>query len=128
MREVDDVERLPDTQLESMVDARPERMLLKRKSTIQNEGSQLDVVTFSGVLTACSHAGLVKKGLKYFKAMKGIHRIAPRIEYCRCIVDLYSCTGRVENALGVIKNILVKPNKVILESILIAGQNLSDAS
>ncbi|PHT59936.1 Pentatricopeptide repeat-containing protein, chloroplastic [Capsicum baccatum] len=79
------------------------------------------------VLMACSHAGLVKKGLKYCKAMKGIHRIAPRIEYCSCIVD-YSRTGRVENALGVIKNILVKPNKVILESILIAGQNLSDAS
>ncbi|KAM3303210.1 pentatricopeptide repeat-containing protein, chloroplastic [Capsicum chacoense] len=91
-----------------------------------NEGFQPDAVTFTGVLTACSHAGLVEKGLKYFKEMKRVYRITPRIEHYGCIVDLYSRAGRVEDALGVIKNMPVKPNKVILGSILAACRNLSD--
>ncbi|XP_060181430.1 pentatricopeptide repeat-containing protein At1g05750, chloroplastic [Lycium barbarum] len=94
--------------------------------SMQNEGFQPDAVTFTGVLTACSHAGLVEKGLKYFKAMKGIHRITPRIEHYGCIVDLYSRAGRLEDALGFIKNMPVKPNEVILGSILAACRNLSD--
>ncbi|KAJ8568342.1 hypothetical protein K7X08_027875 [Anisodus acutangulus] len=94
--------------------------------SMQNEGFQPDAVTFTGVLTACSHAGLVEKGLKYFRSMKGVHRISPRIEHYGCIVDLYSRAGRLEDALGVIKNMPVKPNEVILGSILAACRNLSD--
>ncbi|WMV56187.1 hypothetical protein MTR67_049572 [Solanum verrucosum] len=93
---------------------------------MQNEGFQPDAVTFTGVLTACSHAGLVEKGLKYFKAMKRVHRITPRIEHYGCIVDLYSRAGRLEDALGIIKNMPMKPNEVILGSILAACRNLSD--
>lgn len=93
---------------------------------MQNEGFQPDGVTFTGVLTACSHAGLVEKGLKYFKAMKRVHRITPRIEHYGCIVDLYSRAGRLEDALGIIKKMPVKPNEVILGSILAACRNHSD--
>ncbi|KAK4358535.1 hypothetical protein RND71_020764 [Anisodus tanguticus] len=94
--------------------------------SMQNEGFQSDAVTFTGVLTACSHAGLVEKGLKYFKAMRGVHRITLRIEHYGCMVDLYSRAGRLEDALGVIKNMPMKPNEVILGSILAACRNLSD--
>ncbi|CAN4119150.1 unnamed protein product [Withania somnifera] len=93
---------------------------------MQNEGFQPDAVTFTGVLTACSHAGLVEKGLKYFKALKKVHRINPRIEHYGCVVDLYSRSGRLVDALHVIKNMPMKPNEVILGSILAACRNLSD--
>ncbi|XP_009626857.1 pentatricopeptide repeat-containing protein At1g05750, chloroplastic-like [Nicotiana tabacum] len=93
---------------------------------MQKERFKPDAVTFTGVLTACSHAGMVEEGLKYFKAMKGVHRISPRIEHYGCIVDLYSRAGRLEDALGVIKNMTVKPNEVVLGSILAACRNLKD--
>ncbi|OIT30182.1 pentatricopeptide repeat-containing protein, chloroplastic [Nicotiana attenuata] len=93
---------------------------------MQKERFKPDAVTFTGVLTACSHAGMVEEGLKYFKAMKRVHRISPRIEHYGCIVDLYSRAGRLEDALGVIKNMHVKPNEVVLGSILAACRNLKD--
>ncbi|KAG6678772.1 hypothetical protein I3842_14G097100 [Carya illinoinensis] len=71
-------------------------------------------------LTACSHAGLVGEGLQFFADMKIVHGITPRIEHYGCIVDLYSRAGRLEDALNVIENMPMKPNEVVLGSLLAA--------
>ncbi|KAH9699502.1 pentatricopeptide repeat-containing protein [Citrus sinensis] len=47
-----------------------------------------DEVSFTGALTACSHAGLIEDGLQYFDIMKKIYRVSPQIEHHGCIVDL----------------------------------------
>ncbi|PRQ32597.1 putative pentatricopeptide [Rosa chinensis] len=48
---------------------------------MQKEGFKPDGVSFTGALTACSHAGLVDEGLRFFDNMKRIHKITPRIEH-----------------------------------------------
>ncbi|PKA65060.1 Pentatricopeptide repeat-containing protein [Apostasia shenzhenica] len=54
---------------------------------------QLDVkpngVTFFVVLQACSLAGLVEKGVKYFLQMTRDYKIAPSLKHYGCLVDLY---------------------------------------
>ncbi|CAN8295423.1 unnamed protein product [Cochlearia groenlandica] len=87
---------------------------------MQEEGFKPDAVTFTGALTACSHVGLVDEGLRYFQTMKSEHRILPRIEHYGCLVDLYSRAGRVEEALNVVQSMPVKPNEVVIGSLLAA--------
>ncbi|PRQ37790.1 hypothetical protein RchiOBHm_Chr4g0406561 [Rosa chinensis] len=52
-------------------------------------GVSPDGVTFLGLLTACSHAGLVNQGLMFFKAMKKVYWIVPETQYHACLVDMY---------------------------------------
>ncbi|KMT04938.1 hypothetical protein BVRB_7g171040 [Beta vulgaris subsp. vulgaris] len=93
---------------------------------MQREGFSPDGVSFTGALTACSHAGFVDKGLKYFDDMKRVHNLPPRIEHYGCLVDLYSRAGRLEDALHVVKNMPMKPNEVVLGSLLAACRNCGD--
>ncbi|TXG73541.1 hypothetical protein EZV62_002120 [Acer yangbiense] len=95
---------------------------------MQNEGFKPDGISFIGALTACSHAGLIDDGLRYFDVMKRVYRISPRIEYYGCIVDLYSRAGRLEEALNVVETMSVKPNKVVLGSLLAACRTKGNVS
>ncbi|XP_038877228.1 pentatricopeptide repeat-containing protein At1g05750, chloroplastic [Benincasa hispida] len=95
---------------------------------MQNEGFKPDGVSYTGALTACSHAGLVNKGLELFDNMKRIHKITPRIEHYGCIVDLYGRAGRLEDALNVIEEMPMKPNEVVLGSLLAACRTYGDVS
>ncbi|XP_028808303.1 pentatricopeptide repeat-containing protein At1g05750, chloroplastic [Neltuma alba] len=88
--------------------------------SMQRKGFKPDGVSYTGALTACSHAGLIGKGLQIFDHMKRVHRITPTIEHYGCIVDLYSRAGRLEEALEVIKKMPMKPNEVVLGSLLAA--------
>ncbi|KAI4322472.1 hypothetical protein L6164_022164 [Bauhinia variegata] len=99
---------------------------LKFFSLMQREGFKPDGVSYTGALTACSHAGLISEGLRIFDNMKGTHRITPSIEHYGCIVDLYSRAGRLEDALNVIKNMPLKPNEVVLGSLLAACRTQGD--
>jgi pentatricopeptide repeat protein len=97
-------------------------------SLMQKEGFKPDGISFTGALTACSHAGLVDEGLQFFDDMKRVHRITPRIEHYGCIVDLYSRAGRLEDALNVIENMPMKPNEVVLGSLLAACRTHGNVS
>ncbi|KAH9659580.1 pentatricopeptide repeat-containing protein [Citrus sinensis] len=95
-------------------------------NSMQKEGFKPDGVSFTGALTACSHAGLIEDGLRYFDIMKKIYRVSPRIEHYGCIVDLYSRAGRLEDALNVVENMPMKPNEVVLGSLLAACRTKGD--
>ncbi|XP_071729408.1 pentatricopeptide repeat-containing protein At3g13880 [Rutidosis leptorrhynchoides] len=55
-------------------------------------------VAFLGVLTACSHGGLVEEGLRYYETMQRNYGIAPSEKHCACIVDLFGRAGRLSDA------------------------------
>lgn len=95
---------------------------------MQKQGFKPDGVSFTGALTACSHAGLVDEGLAFFNSMKSVHRIKPRIEHYGCIVDLYSRAGRLEDALHVIEKMPIKPNEVVVGSLLAACRTHGDVA
>ncbi|XP_065875237.1 pentatricopeptide repeat-containing protein At1g03540 [Euphorbia lathyris] len=63
-----------------------------------------DYITFVGVLFACSHAGLVDEGRKYFLLMTEEYGIEPGIEHYNCIVDLLGRAGLLEEAENLIES------------------------
>ncbi|KAH6789748.1 Tetratricopeptide repeat superfamily protein [Perilla frutescens var. frutescens] len=93
---------------------------------MQNDGFKPDGVSFTGALNACSHAGLVEEGMKLFETMTRIHKISPRIEHYGCVVDLYSRAGRLREALQVVEKMPMKPNEVVLGSLLAACRTCGD--
>lgn len=60
-----------------------------------NEGIIPNEVTFLGVLNACTHAGLLEEGCRYFRMMKHAYGINPGVEHCTSMVDLYGRAGRL---------------------------------
>eukprot|EP01018_Ginkgo_biloba_P022802 Gb_33439 [translate_table: standard] len=77
-------------------------------------------VTFIGVLTACSHTGLVDEGWHYFDSMTSVHFITPRMDHYACMVDLLGRAGHLEEALTFIKEMPSEPDVVVLGSLLAA--------
>ncbi|KAK7411202.1 hypothetical protein VNO78_02634 [Psophocarpus tetragonolobus] len=54
--------------------------------------------TFVAVLTACTHAKMVRQGLWLFEEMSRTYGVVPQMEHCACVVDLLSRAGMVEDA------------------------------
>ncbi|XVF76186.1 hypothetical protein PTKIN_Ptkin13bG0246500 [Pterospermum kingtungense] len=81
-------------------------------------GIQPDGAAFVSVLSACSHAGLTKKGLDYFSEMKMKHRLQPGPEHYSCVVDLLGRAGRLTEALELIKTMQVKPDGAVWGALL----------
>ncbi|XP_076913139.1 pentatricopeptide repeat-containing protein At3g13880-like [Bidens hawaiensis] len=55
-------------------------------------------VAFLGVLTACSHGGLVEEGFRRYETMKRDYAITPTEKHSACIVDLFGRAGRLSEA------------------------------
>lgn len=75
-------------------------------------------VTFIGILSACSHAGLVDEGRKLFISMSNDYGIEPRIEHYGCMVDILGRAGLIQEAYEFIKNMPIQPNAVIWRTLL----------
>ncbi|CAM6032334.1 unnamed protein product [Sphagnum compactum] len=71
---------------------------------MQQEGLSPDSATFVGVLSACSHAGLVYEGLQLFNSMCHDYSIIPTVEHYGCMVDLLGRAGLLNAAEGFIRN------------------------
>ncbi|ESQ44580.1 hypothetical protein EUTSA_v10003396mg [Eutrema salsugineum] len=69
-----------------------------------------NTVTFVGVLTACSHAGLVDQGRQIFASMHQTFGVKPTSDHYTCMVDLLGRAGRLQEALEVIKTMSVEPH------------------
>lgn len=99
------------------------REALVRLDEMPMAGFDPDGVTFTGALTACSHAGLVDEGLKYFRLMQERHsKVRMRIEHLGCMVDMLGRAGRLEEAMGLVESMtpVMGPNEVVLGSLLAA--------
>ncbi|KAM7252391.1 hypothetical protein ACFE04_024274 [Oxalis oulophora] len=75
-------------------------------------------VTFVGVLCACNHRGLVKRGHNYFNTMIEKYKIKPVLEHYGCLVDIYARAGLIEEALNLVSTMPMKPDAVIWMSLL----------
>ncbi|KAL5712036.1 hypothetical protein ACHQM5_014245 [Ranunculus cassubicifolius] len=70
---------------------------------MRSMGVQLDQITFIGVLSACSHAGLIQEGQYFFDFMKYKCFIQPTCEHYTCMVDLLGRFGLIEEAMRFIE-------------------------
>ncbi|MED6106203.1 Pentatricopeptide repeat-containing protein [Stylosanthes scabra] len=75
-------------------------------------------ITFTAVLTACSHGGLVDRGMEIFENMKQDHGIEPRLEHYGCMVDLLGRAGRLAEAEKFVLEMPMKPNAPIWGALL----------
>ncbi|XP_059644931.1 pentatricopeptide repeat-containing protein At1g08070, chloroplastic-like [Cornus florida] len=85
-------------------------------------GIKPDDITFVGLLTACTHAGLVELGMELFRIMSSEHKISPKVEHCACIVDLFCRYGRLKEAYEFISKMEVEPNATIWGTLLSASR------
>lgn len=77
-------------------------------------------VTFTSVLFACSHSGLVDEGCRYFDSMQLEYGIIPQFEHYGCMVDLFCRAGLVTRAHDFIRKMPVKANAVLWRTLLTA--------
>ncbi|XP_058086445.1 pentatricopeptide repeat-containing protein At5g06540 [Magnolia sinica] len=75
-------------------------------------------VTFTAVLSACSHGGLVERGFKLFESMREDYKIEPRLEHYGCMVDLLGRAGKLDEAERFIHQLPLKPNAPIWGALL----------
>jgi pentatricopeptide repeat protein len=61
-----------------------------------------DSLTFTVVLTACSHAGLVDQGKEYFASMAAKVGIIPTVEHHTCMIDLFGRAGHFDEVVEAI--------------------------
>ncbi|XP_050223318.1 putative pentatricopeptide repeat-containing protein At1g56570 [Mercurialis annua] len=76
-------------------------------------GIQPDQIVFMAVLSACSHAGLVDHGLRYFNSMIVDYNIEPDLEIYGCVVDLLGRAGRVEEAYNLMESMPFMPDESV---------------
>ncbi|CAN1758956.1 Pentatricopeptide repeat-containing protein At2g42920, chloroplastic [Linum perenne] len=90
---------------------------------IESSSLYPDSVSFIGVFTACSHAGLVDTAKEYFSLMTEAYNIEPLIQHYSCMVDVLGRAGLLEEAEELIKGMTISPDAIIWGSLL-ASSNI----
>ncbi|KAE8055873.1 hypothetical protein FH972_012686 [Carpinus fangiana] len=85
---------------------------------MQQAGIKPNLITFTALLTACSHAGLVDDGKSMFKSMTTVYKLNPTIEHYGCMVDLLGRAGLLVEAKELIEKMPFKPNAAIWGALL----------
>ncbi|CBI38358.3 unnamed protein product, partial [Vitis vinifera] len=91
---------------------------IKLFEEMQADGTLPDEITLTGLLSACSHSGLVDMGLYYFDRMGVIYRVPREIEHYACMVDLLGRGGLLGEAIELIGRMPMKPDVVVWGALL----------
>ncbi|KAK2981332.1 hypothetical protein RJ640_027242 [Escallonia rubra] len=78
-----------------------------------------NLVTFTGILTALNHVGLVEEGYCYFLSMRK-YGVVPSADHYGIMVDLMGRAGRLEDAHNLIKSMPVQPHAGVWGALLLA--------
>ncbi|KAL3734335.1 hypothetical protein ACJRO7_023650 [Eucalyptus globulus] len=82
------------------------------------KGMKPDHVTFTHLLHACSHSGLVEEGKRYFQTMFELHGVEPTLDHYSCMVGLLSRSGFLKDAHELIKSMPMEPNSGVWGALL----------
>ncbi|KAJ4966979.1 hypothetical protein NE237_018828 [Protea cynaroides] len=96
------------------------RVALELLEEMKKSGLQPNPATFTSVLTACSHSGLVDEGLQFFNSLILDFDFIPTIEQFACVVDSLGRAGRLEEAIRFINKMPIEPDKSIWGPLLAA--------
>ncbi|KAM6584781.1 hypothetical protein CsatB_011783 [Cannabis sativa] len=77
-----------------------------------------DRIVFLGVLSACSHGGLIDKGYQYYEMMTKKYGILPDSKHYTCLVDLVGRAGLLDEALNILNCIQNESGKDALAAFL----------
>ncbi|XP_077214168.1 pentatricopeptide repeat-containing protein At3g47530-like [Tasmannia lanceolata] len=85
---------------------------------MQRTGIAPDDQTFTGILSACSHGGLVDEGMRFFDLMSTEFGIMPNVHHYGCVVDLLGRAGLLDQAYHLITSMMTKPDSTIWRTLL----------
>uniref|UniRef100_J3MZA5 DYW domain-containing protein n=2 Tax=Oryza brachyantha TaxID=4533 RepID=J3MZA5_ORYBR len=80
-----------------------------------------DEVTFTGLLTACSHSGLLEQGRAFFESMMSVHEVQPKPVHFSCVLDMYARSGNIAKAIEMMEHypeIVKSPGSDLSEALL----------
>ncbi|XP_059641928.1 pentatricopeptide repeat-containing protein At4g21065-like [Cornus florida] len=75
-------------------------------------------ITFTCILSACSHSRLLEEGKRYFHLMREEFGVAPKLSNYTCMVDLLGRAGQLSEAQELIETMPVEPDASIWGSLL----------
>ncbi|XP_051138982.1 putative pentatricopeptide repeat-containing protein At1g77010, mitochondrial [Andrographis paniculata] len=81
-------------------------------------GATPSKITFTAVLSACDHCGLVDDGMEWFLRMKRDYDIDPEKEHYSCMIDLLARAGRLQEAIGLIDEVPPGANSNMWSAVL----------
>ncbi|KAG8364020.1 hypothetical protein BUALT_Bualt19G0082800 [Buddleja alternifolia] len=84
---------------------------------MKDENIKPDRITYIGVLTACSHAGMLEEGKEVFESI-----VVPDIDHYACMVDLMGRVGKLDEAKKMIQEMPMNPPAEIYGSLLQASR------
>ncbi|EFJ29531.1 hypothetical protein SELMODRAFT_35195, partial [Selaginella moellendorffii] len=90
------------------------------------EGIAPDSASFTSILWACGHAGLLREGWMEFVGMGADFEIAPGVEHFACVADLLGRGGRVAEAEELVQSMPFEPDYVSWTGLLDACRSDSD--
>ncbi|XVF35890.1 hypothetical protein REPUB_Repub19eG0010200 [Reevesia pubescens] len=91
---------------------------IKLFEVMVKKGVQPDHVTFTHLLSACSHSGLVNEGKHYFTIMCEVYRVEQKLDHYSCMVDLPGRSGLLNDAYDLIRRMPMEPNSGVLCALL----------
>ncbi|XWS53009.1 hypothetical protein CRYUN_Cryun11dG0121000 [Craigia yunnanensis] len=91
-------------------------------SRMQETTIKPNSVTFTNVLCACSHAGLVKEGKTFFNQIDPVYCIPPEVQHYSCMVDILGRAGLLEEAVEFIEKMPIVPSDSVWGALLGACQ------
>ncbi|XP_027169198.1 pentatricopeptide repeat-containing protein At5g39350-like [Coffea eugenioides] len=94
---------------------------VKLLEEVCSSGVSPNSLTFSSVLSTCSHSGLVNDGLKIFDRMSTDFGFKPETGHFTCLVDLLARAGQLDDAVDFIRKMPHGPDKHSWGSILAAS-------
>ncbi|KAJ4961636.1 hypothetical protein NE237_021546 [Protea cynaroides] len=93
---------------------------------MKEEGLQPNLVTFTSLISACSHNGCIGEGYEIFRMMSRDCGLSPTNIHFSCMVDLLGRAGRLNEAKDLIQE-MPEPSPSVFASLLGAAACHSDS-
>ncbi|KAK2967414.1 hypothetical protein RJ640_022346 [Escallonia rubra] len=87
-------------------------------SQMLEDGFKPNSITFISALSACSHCGLIEKGLQLFTSMVQEFYITPDLIHYACVADLLSRGGSLGEAMKFVELMPIAPDASVWRALL----------
>lgn len=85
---------------------------------MQEEGVKANEITFTCILSACSHSGSVQKGIELFRLMKERYGVEVSTKHYACVVDMFCRSGMMVEAYEFLMAMPIQLTESILGAFL----------